>query len=72
MYMKLKQPKRVRLMLAQRKQWVTIGEIANGLDLHRNTVSKSLRGHAIDASTAKAIADAANVDVMDIAEFTEL
>jgi IS30 family transposase len=69
MYMKLKQPEEVRLLLAERKQWLTIGEIADGLNLHRNTVSKSLKGQAIDPLTAKAIAAAAEVDVMSIAEF---
>jgi plasmid maintenance system antidote protein VapI len=68
--MKLKQPKKVRLLFAERKQWVTIGEIADNLKLHRNTVSKFLKGEKIDASTAKAIASAVNEDVMSIAEFT--
>lgn len=67
--MKLKQPKKVRLLFAERKQWVTIGDIADGLNLHRNTVSKFLKGEPIDASTAKAIAGAVNEDVMSIAEF---
>jgi len=69
MFMKLKQPKQVRTLLAKKKQWLTIGEIAIGLNLHRNTISKSLKGQPIDAATARSIAEAIDEDVMSIAEF---
>lgn len=69
MSMKLKEPKRVRTLFAQRKQWLTIGEIADGLGMHRNTVSKSLKGQSIDTDTARSIAIALEEDVMEIAEF---
>lgn len=67
--MKLKEPKQVRALLAKKKQWLTIGEIADGLKMHRNTVSKFLKGQPIDAATARGIAEAVGVDVMSIAEF---
>lgn len=69
MFMRLKQPDEVRTLLAQKKQWLTVGEIAKGLDMHRNTVSKFLKGQSMDAATARSIAEAAGVDVMSIAEF---
>lgn len=69
MFMKIKQPKHVRTLLAQRKQWLTIDEIAAGLNMHRNTVSKFLNGKSIDVSTARAVASAVDEDVMSIAEF---
>ena len=69
MYMKLKEPNQVRALFAERKQWLTIGEIADGMKVHRNTVSKFLNGKPIDASTARSIASAVGEDVMSIAEF---
>lgn len=67
--MKLKQPSQVRTLFAEKKKWLTIGEIADGLDMHRNTVSKFLKGQKIDVATARDIAEAIGVDVMSIAEF---
>lgn len=67
--MRLKEPKQVRALLAEKKQWLTIGEIADGLEMHRNTVSKFLKGQPIDVATARDIAKAIGVDVMSIAEF---
>lgn len=69
MFMKLKQPGQIRTLFAEKKKWLTIGEIADGLDMHRNTVSKFLKGQPIDVATARSIAEAVGVDVMSIAEF---
>jgi len=69
MFMKIKQPKRVRLLLAEKKKWLTIDEIAGGLGMHRNTVSKILNGKSIDPDTARSVASAVGEDVMSIAEF---
>lgn len=71
MFMRMKQPKRVRTLLAQRKRWMTIEEIAGGLEMHRNTVRKLLKGKNIDPATALKVADAVGEDVMEIAEFVE-
>lgn len=69
MFMKMKQPKRVRALLAERQKWLTIDEIAGGLRMHRNTVSKIINGKSIDPATARKVAEAVNEDVMSIAEF---
>jgi plasmid maintenance system antidote protein VapI len=69
MFMKMKQPTHVRTLFAQRKRWMTIEQIAGGLELHRNTVRKFLKGKNIDPETALKVADAVGEDVMEIAEF---
>lgn len=69
MFMKMKEPKQVRTLFAQRHRWMTIEEIAGGLKMHRNTVRKFLKGGSIDPATAVKVADAVGEDVMNIAEF---
>jgi plasmid maintenance system antidote protein VapI len=50
---------------------MTIEDIAGGLELHRNTVRKFLKGKNIDPATALKVADAIGEDVTEIAEFVE-
>lgn len=69
MFMRMKKPTQVRTLFAQRKRWLTIGEIAGGMSMHRNTIRKVLKGGSIDPETARRIADAIGEDVMSIAEF---
>lgn len=69
MFMKMKQPKQVRALFAERKKWLTIDEIASGLSMHRNTVSKIVNGKSINPDTARTVAGALDEDVMNIAEF---
>lgn len=69
MFMRIKKPTQVRALFAQRRRWLTIEEIASGLNMHRNTVRKLLKGGSIDPGTALRVADAVNEDIMSIAEF---
>lgn len=69
MYMKLKDPQKIKRMFLRRNQWATIGQIADGIKLHRNTVSKALRGNPIDVTTAQALATVLGENMSDIAEF---
>jgi hypothetical protein len=69
--MQLKNPDEVRQMLAERMGWLTIEEVADGLDVSWNTVSTALRGMPMRVGTVRKMAEAAGVQPTDIATFTK-
>lgn len=68
--MKLKEPIAVRESLMSRGL-TTIEEIAAGLHLATNTVSRALRGEPVRMQTVSAIAAAINSTAAEIAVFVE-
>lgn len=69
MYMKLKDPKQLRQMYAERCKWYTIDDIAKGVDVSNKTVSKALLGQPMYPATVKKFAERLGVEVTDIASF---
>lgn len=67
--MKLKEPIAVREALMDKCGWATIEEIAGGLKLATNTVSRTLRGEPVRMQTIKAIASAIDTTATEIAMF---
>lgn len=61
-------PMKWRIIFAK-KGWLTNREIANGLKLHVNTISRALTGKSIDAATVRRVAEAIGKEPLEIAEF---
>jgi transcriptional regulator with XRE-family HTH domain len=69
--MQLKNPDEVRQMLAERKGWYTMEEIAEGIDVSMNTISTALRGMPMRIGTVRKIADPLGVQPTEIATFVK-
>lgn len=63
-------PDFIREQMAQKKRWLTMNEISDGLNISRKTIRKALNGEPVAAATVRSVADAIGVEnVLEIAEF---
>ena len=67
--MKLKEPRQVSQMFAERKGWLTIQEIADGMEKSTRTISKAFRGQPLRVETVREFASVLSVRETDIATF---
>lgn len=67
--MKLNNPLKVRQMYAEKMKWLTIEEIAVGLDMSTRTVSKALNGKPMRPATVRRFAIPLGVEATEIATF---
>lgn len=67
--MKLNNPAQVRQLLAEKCGWLTIEEIAVGLDMSTRTVSKALNGKPMRPETVKRFAEPIGEKPTSIATF---
>lgn len=67
--MRLKQPTEVRQLFAERKRWLTIEEIADGMGKSTRTISKAFRGGPLRQETVREFAAALGVQESEIATF---
>jgi hypothetical protein len=71
MYMKLKNPTKIRQQFAEQKGWLTLVEIAAGTGTDRKTVFKGFKGQKIRSDAIRKWADALEVNAGEIAPFVE-
>jgi cyanate lyase len=69
MYMRLKEPTQVRQLFAERKNWLTIEEIATGMGKSTRTISKAFRGKPLRPETVREFAGMLDVKETEIATF---
>lgn len=67
--MKLINPKKVRQMFAEKRNWLTINEIAAGAAVSNKTVSNALMGQPMYPKTVKRFAELLEVEATEIATF---
>lgn len=67
----LRDPSKVREMLAKQKNWLTHGEIAKGLGMAALTVRRLFRGERVQPTVMRKVAEAIGVDVVSIAYFAK-
>lgn len=70
-YMRLKNPMQVRIFFTKQKGWYTIAEMAEGLGISRDKVTRALRGGSITTATAQVIADVIHEEMMAIVEYAQ-
>ena len=69
MSMILKDTKYIRQMFAEKKEWMTIDEIAKGMKMSTRTIRKALSGMKMRPHTIKLFADALGEKPTAIADF---
>lgn len=67
--MKLRQPEEIKEKLAVVCGWLTITEMAAGLDTSTNTIGRALRGLPVRAGTIRKVATALKEEPTEIATF---
>lgn len=69
MKMCLTDPAKIRAGLLKKNGWLTIGEVAKGLNINARTVARAFRREGIKPHTARIFADALDLNVTDIVTF---
>jgi len=65
----LSNPQDIRVQLAEQREWLTIDEIAKGLNAGARTIQKALEGKPVRPRTVRKIAQALNRRPTEIATF---
>lgn len=65
--MKLRQPEEIKEQLAVECGWLTITEMAAGLNTSTNTIGRALRGLPVRAATIRKVATVLQKEPTDIA-----
>ena len=62
---------RVRKLFAERREWLTIEQIAKEMGMSTRTISKAFSGHTMRLSTVKKLADAIQEKPTSIAKYID-
>lgn len=68
-YMRLINPELVRQLFAEKKKWMTVEQIADGLGVSTKTIGNALSGKSLRPATAVKLAAPLGLDATDIATF---